>query len=156
MILRSLALTSLIVLAVPACATSPASQADNAAPVSAVGLDLGPSSRLPRTQLAMVGAGHDVARLSAARPAPEVQPVHDDPKNPRTTGTVNAVDPAGHKINVSHQPIPSIGWPAMTMDFAVAPSVDLGRIKPGSRISFSIEKGKDGMYQVETVQPAGQ
>src|SRR4051794_35758020 len=156
MIFRCLALTSLIVLAVPACATSSASHADTAAPASAVAIDLGPSSRVPRTQFAMVGAAREVARLSAARPAPEVQTVHDDPKNPRTTGTVNAVDPAGHKINVSHQPIPAIGWPAMTMDFAVAPSVDLSRVKPGSRINFSIEKGKDGMYQVETLQPAGQ
>jgi Cu(I)/Ag(I) efflux system protein CusF len=156
MIVRCFALVSLIALAAPACATSPASQADIAAPASAVGTDLGPSSRVPRTQLAMAGAGHDVARLAAARAAPAVQPVHDDPGNPRTTGTVNAVDPAGHKINVSHQPIPSIGWPAMTMDFAVAASVDLSRIKPGSRINFSLEKGKDGIYQVETVQPAGQ
>jgi len=41
------------------------------------------------------------------------------------TGTVNAVDAAAHKVNVSHAPIPAIGFPAMTMDFAVAPSVDL-------------------------------
>jgi Cu(I)/Ag(I) efflux system protein CusF len=154
MICRSLALTGLIVLAAPACATSPASQADIVPPANAVGIDLGASSRVPRTQLAMAGAGHEAHRPGAS--ASPVQPVHDDPKNPRTTGTVNAVDPTGHKINVSHQPIPAIGWPAMTMDFAVAPSVDLSRIKPGSRINFSLERGKDGMYQVETLQPAGQ
>ena len=82
--------------------------------------------------------------------------MHDDAGNPHATGTVNAIDLSAHKINVSHQPIPSIGWPAMTMDFAVAPSVDISRIKPGSRIDFSLEKGKDGMYQVETLQRAGQ
>ena len=52
------------------------------------------------------------------------------------TGTVNAVDAAAHKVNVSHAPIPAIGFPAMTMDFAVAPSVDLQAVKPGSRVNF--------------------
>ncbi|HTI84559.1 MAG TPA: copper-binding protein [Acetobacteraceae bacterium] len=155
MIVRSLALTSLIALAVPACATPPASQSTTAAPASFAGIDLGPSSRVPRTQLAMAGSGHEAVHFGA-RPPPEVQAVHDDPSSPRATGTVNAVDPAGRKINVSHQPIPAIGWPAMTMEFAVAPSVDLSRVKAGSRINFSIEKGQSGMYQIETIQPAAQ
>jgi hypothetical protein len=37
---------------------------------------------------------------------------------------VNSVDPRQHKVSVSHAPIPEIGWPAMTMEFPVAPSVD--------------------------------
>src|SRR6266567_1680433 len=41
------------------------------------------------------------------------------------TGTVNSIDTAGLKINVTHAPIPAIGFPAMTMDFGVAPKVDL-------------------------------
>jgi len=40
------------------------------------------------------------------------------------------IDPAQHKLNLSHVPIPEIGWPAMTMDFPVAPAVDLKAIKP--------------------------
>ena len=27
------------------------------------------------------------------------------------TGTINAVDPAQHKVTLSHNPIPEIGWP---------------------------------------------
>ncbi len=119
-----------------------------------MGVDLGPSSRVPTMQVAMAGSGREAHRI-ASSPSPNVQPVHNDGSDAHATGTVNAVDPAGHKINLSHQPIPSIGWPAMTMDFSVAPSVDLSRIKPGSRVNFSIEKGKDGMYQVQSVQPAG-
>lgn len=84
-----------------------------------------------------------------------VQPVHGGSNDVHATGTVNSVDPAQHKINLSHNPIPAIGWPAMTMDFTVAPAVDLSRIKPGSRIDFILEKGKGGMYEVQSVQPAG-
>ena len=71
------------------------------------------------------------------------------------TGTVNSVDLTQHKVNLSHNPIPEIGWPAMTMDFAVKLAVDLSAIKPGSRVNFTIEKGQGGMYEIQTITPAG-
>lgn len=71
------------------------------------------------------------------------------------TGTVNSVDPSGHKINLSHGAIPAIGWPAMTMDFSVAPSVDLRALKPGTPVNFMMERGSDGMYVVHSITPAG-
>lgn len=87
-------------------------------------------------------------------PDASIQRVHEGGTDAHATGTVNTVDPAAHKINLSHQPIPALGWPAMTMDFPVAPSVDLSRLKPGSRVNFSLGKDKSGMYQVQSVQPA--
>ena len=146
---RSLAFASIVLLALSACAASPLATAVASTPA----VDLGPSSRVPTTQIAMASGGHEGDRMSGMSSG-NVQPVHDGGGDAHATGTVNAVDPAQHKINLSHQPIPSLGWPAMTMDFPVAPSVDLSRIKPGSRVSFSLEKGKDGMYQVQSVQPA--
>ena len=71
------------------------------------------------------------------------------------TGTVNSVDPSAHKINLSHGAIPAIGWPAMTMDFSVAPSVDLRALKPGAPVNFMMERGSDGMYVVHSITPAG-
>lgn len=84
-----------------------------------------------------------------------MQRVHDGNNDAHASGTVNSIDTAQHKINLSHGPIPAIGWPAMTMDFGVAPSVDLNRVKPGSHVNVSLEKGKDGMYQIQSVEPAG-
>lgn len=81
--------------------------------------------------------------------------VHEGHDDAHGIGTVNLVDPAGHKVNLSHQPIPEIGWPAMTMDFAVAPTVDLRAIKPGARVNFTIEKGQGGMYEIKAITPAG-
>lgn len=147
------ALVSLVFLALPACANSSAvPAATDASPL--LGIDLGPSFRVPRTQLAMAGTGHEAHR-GMADTAGRVQPVHEGRSDAHATGTVNSVDAVQHKINLSHGPIPALGWPAMTMDFAVAPSVDLSRIKPGSRVNFSLEKGKGGMYEVQSVQPAG-
>jgi Cu/Ag efflux protein CusF len=71
------------------------------------------------------------------------------------SGMVNSADPAGRKINLSHNAIPSIGWPPMTMDFAVAPSVDLRAIKPGAPVNFTMQQGGNGMYVIQSVTPAG-
>jgi Cu/Ag efflux protein CusF len=147
---RSLALAGFIMLALPACASSSAVAPADASPL--MGVDLGPSSRVPRTQLAMAGAGHDAHRGMAAG---NTQLVHEGGSDAHATGTVNGVDPQKRTINLSHGPISALGWPAMTMDFAVAPSVDLNRIKPGSRVNFSLEKDKSGTYQIQSVAPDG-
>jgi Cu/Ag efflux protein CusF len=56
---------------------------------------------------------------------------HESPRTPscttahshvRGTAIVNAVDPTAHKVKLTHSPIAEIGWPAMTMEFLVAPS----------------------------------
>jgi len=44
---------------------------------------------------------------------------------------------------------------ADTMDFAVAHSVDLTSLKPGTRVSFTLQRGGDGMYVIHSITPAG-
>lgn len=158
---RPLVLASVILLALPACAaTPPAITVDDttSAVGTPVGIDLGPSSRLPRTRMASAGAGHqDLGAGVSHASSGNVQPVHASNSDAHASGTVNAVDPAQHTINLSHGPISRLGWPAMTMDFPVAPSVDLNRIKAGSRVEFTLEKkGANGLYEVQSVQPAGE
>jgi Cu(I)/Ag(I) efflux system membrane fusion protein len=60
----------------------------------------------------------------------------------RALGVLEAVNDDG-TASISHDPIPALKWPSMTMDFALAnPSLVAG-IKPGSTISFEIvERGK--------------
>jgi Cu/Ag efflux protein CusF len=113
------------------------------------------------------GSGPVIASLPPA-PAPALhvgdhppshgggmQMTHAGHNDAHGTGTVNSVDPAQHKLNISHQPIPEIGWPAMTMEFPVAPSVDLTAIKPGARVNFTIEQQPGGMYEIRAITPAG-
>jgi hypothetical protein len=58
-----LALSSLVLLA--ACATSSAAPiAADASPLA--GIDLGPSSRIPTTRIAMAATGHEAHRTTAA------------------------------------------------------------------------------------------
>lgn len=62
------------------------------------------------------------------------------------TGTVNTVMNAARKINVTHEPIAALSWPAMTMDFEVADNVKLDHVKAGDRIHFSLKKTGEFSY----------
>jgi Cu/Ag efflux protein CusF len=114
-----------------------------------LGVDLGGSG---------VTAGREqrapIAALGGEAHGAEMQMAHAGHNDARGSGTVNSVDPGQHKVNLSHAPIPEIGWPGMTMEFPVAPSVDLKTIKPGTRVNFTIEQQPGGTYQIKSITPA--
>ena len=68
------------------------------------------------------------------------------------TGTIKKVDPAKRTVNLSHGPIPAVNWPAMTMDFAVSPDIDLSALKPGQQIEFKM-KGSGMNYTIVEMKP---
>lgn len=73
------------------------------------------------------------------------------------TGTVQKVDATGRMLGLAHGPIPAIGWPAMTMDFPVAPGVDITGLAPGRQVEFTLapQPGASGGYVVTRVVPRG-
>jgi Cu(I)/Ag(I) efflux system protein CusF len=111
------------------------------------GMSHRPQAKMASGHGSMAGMDHAAGR--------KMQIAHSGHSHAQGTGTVNSVDAAAHKINVSHGPIPTIGFPAMTMDFAVAPTVDLRAVQPGIRINFTIEQGEGGVYVIQSVAPAG-
>lgn len=66
-------------------------------------------------------------------------------------GELHSIDK--NKINLSHGPIPAIGWPAMKMDMNLLEGAEIGDVKPGDKVMFMLEKGADGMYGVRAVYP---
>jgi Cu/Ag efflux protein CusF len=51
--------------------------------------------------------------------------------------------------NVSHEPIPEIGWPAMTMDLAVLEDAQMtGDVAAGDTVTLMLIKGDDGIYSI--------
>lgn len=56
-------------------------------------------------------------------------------------------------VNLTHEPIPEIGWPTMTMDLAILDGADVSGIKPGDRVRITLEKGADGMYAIRALEP---
>jgi Cu/Ag efflux protein CusF len=135
-------------LAITACGVP----GHTAAATVPLGIDLGASGPVVAPAQALPPPA--ASRAPAAPPQHGMQMAHDGQNDVHATGTVNSVDPAGHKVNLSHQPIPDIGWPAMTMDFSVAPTVDLRAIKPGARVNFTMIKGAGGMYEIQAITPA--
>jgi len=71
-----------------------------------------------------------------------------------TTGKVNSVDAAKHVVNLTHGPIAALGWPGMTMDFGVAPNIDLGAVKVGDTIAFTVTKTGNGSWEVDSIKSA--
>lgn len=55
--------------------------------------------------------------------------------------------------NVSHGPIPDIGWPAMTMDMTLFDGVETHGLAPGDTVMMTLEKGPDGMFAIRTLTP---
>lgn len=62
-------------------------------------------------------------------------------------GTLNSIA-AGGMLNITHEPIVSLGWPAMTMDFAVADAVDLSSFGVGDRVHIELTKTGDGPFVI--------
>jgi Cu(I)/Ag(I) efflux system membrane fusion protein len=66
------------------------------------------------------------------------------PNMPRATeeplhvaqGTVNSIDQAAGTVNISHGPVASASWPAMTMSFKLANPSSVSGIAPGQRVEF--------------------
>lgn len=67
-------------------------------------------------------------------------------------GTVNAVDASNGTVNISHEAIASIGWPAMTMNFRLADPSAAARVKPGERVEFNL-KMDQGSAIVTDIRP---
>lgn len=86
---------------------------------------------------------------------PGAEPAEEEPAAAAIgEGIVDAITPAADKITLSHDPIPTIGWPAMTMDFALLDGVDLDGIEPGDKVRFTLAQMPDGMWAVQDIEAA--
>ena len=145
----------LLPVALIACMNSPPTSAEPSAAVP-LGIDLGgPGPVIASAQPELPAHAIHAEAQAAPQQHSGIQMAHAGHNDAHGTGTVNSVDPTQHKVNLSHNPIPEIGWPAMTMEFPVAPSIDLTAIKPGTRVNFTIEQNQGGMYEIRAIAPAG-
>lgn len=67
------------------------------------------------------------------------------------TGVVNKVDLAKGVVNIAHEPIAALKWPAMTMDFKVADKKLLDGLKPGQKVSFGIAKDAKAGFVISRI-----
>lgn len=89
------------------------------------------------------------AATGASSPAPATAAA---PQTYDTTGKVEQVT-AGD-ITFSHQPVPALGWGAMTMSFGKPSPTAFPDVKPGQTVHFVFRQSGDG-YQLTMVEPVG-
>ena len=73
-------------------------------------------------------------------------------KTGRGMGTITALDTKGGTVTIKHGPIPSIGWPAMTMTFRASPPTLLKPLRPGQHVAFTA-KAKGMTAEVTAISP---
>lgn len=59
-----------------------------------------------------------------------------------TTGHIESIGADG--LTISHQPVPAVGWPAMTMTFRVEQPALLEGVKKGDRVRFAFDQPAAG------------
>lgn len=69
-------------------------------------------------------------------------------------GTINQIDKAGGTVNITHEAIPALKWPGMTMDFKVADKKILSRVKTGQTVSFGLSKDTQDGYVISHIESA--
>jgi len=69
-----------------------------------------------------------------------------------TSGRVIAVDREHRRITLEHEPIESMGMPAMTMPFPVSPEIDLGAVEAGDELLFGLDDQTMTINQMEAGQ----
>jgi len=67
----------------------------------------------------------------------------DSSKAVSGNGVIKAINTTDNTLNLQHEPIDELGWPAMTMDFSVMADVDLSALSLDQTIMFQLEKHGD-------------
>lgn len=70
----------------------------------------------------------------------------------QAVGTVDSVDAKALTVSLSHGPIASLKWPAMTMDFKVANASLLKALKPGAKVTVEFVERQPGEWVITSVK----
>jgi membrane fusion protein, copper/silver efflux system len=92
------------------------------------------------------------AKPGASVTAPGAAP---GPASHHGVGNIKEMDWAHATVTIAHDPIASLNWPAMTMDFRARDPALLRSLKPGQKVDFEIVEESAGEYVIVHIQPLG-
>ena len=69
------------------------------------------------------------------------------------TGVVKEIYKKDGLISLSHDAIPDVNWPAMTMKFSVGDEVDLDSLKKDQTVQFTLHRASDGSLPLVELCP---
>jgi Cu(I)/Ag(I) efflux system membrane fusion protein len=90
--------------------------------------------------------------MSSASAAPSVTP---KAASHQADGKLDAVDAKSGTVTITHGPVPSLKWPAMTMDFTLANSGLIGTLKPGATVALTFVERKPGEWVIVKLEGTG-
>lgn len=62
----------------------------------------------------------------------------------QSRGVITAINTEKRKVTLSHEPIPELNWPRMTMGFSVAPEVKLDGLSKNDPVVFTLTPAGKG------------
>ncbi len=68
-------------------------------------------------------------------------------------GIIESIDMRAGSAEIRHDPVPSLKWPAMTMEFKVKDPSLLAGVKKGQAVEFDLAERAVGEYVVERIAP---
>lgn len=68
-------------------------------------------------------------------------------------GTIKSIDSEQGTLRMEHEPIPSLKWPKMTMNFKAHDPALLRDLKPGTEVEFELMKF-GSRYEIVKIAPA--
>ena len=92
-------------------------------------------------------------RMSDARGNAAQRPAAENTVVEGIAGVVKFLTPRGESVNLQHEAVPALGWPAMTMDLPLAEGVLTEGLKPGDKVTFDLGKHNDD-YLITAIRPA--
>jgi Cu(I)/Ag(I) efflux system membrane fusion protein len=94
------------------------------------------------------------AALSTFTAPQSAEPAKAAAKLYQAQGSIDSLDIASNTVSVTHEPIPALQWPAMTMEFGLAsPEVAKG-VPPGAPMRFEFEDRGDGEFVITRIEKA--
>jgi membrane fusion protein, copper/silver efflux system len=99
--------------------------------------------------------GAALSRLEGAPEKPESAAAAQGGHKGR--GKVTGIDATAGRVELDHEPIASMQWPRMTMEFRVEDKSQVGKLKAGDTVEFQFrgQPDKDGDYVIERIAPVG-
>ncbi|MBW6392449.1 efflux RND transporter periplasmic adaptor subunit [Billgrantia antri] len=69
------------------------------------------------------------------------------------SGRLLAIDAESRQLHVDHAPIPQLGWPAMSMDFAAADDLELDGLRDDMAMRFRMREREEFVYEITAIEP---
>ena len=98
-------------------------------------------------------AGHGSPATGAEAAAPAAASAASSVGH-KAEGRIDAVDAKAGTVSINHGAVPTLKWPAMTMEFKLANSSLLSGLQPGQPIAFEFVERQPGEYVVTSIATA--